>query len=56
MSLENKIVIHRKSEITAQLLEETIRESRTNRDQSPLLLDKVKRAISQLEHNLCLHC
>lgn len=43
---------HRESEVAAQLIEETIRESRQLWDDKERLLDKVKRAVSQLQANL----
>lgn len=47
---------HRDSEISAQEIEETIRESRRIWDSKERLLEKVKRTVSQLEANLCMNC
>lgn len=47
-----QIATHRDAEVCAQLLEETIRESRQQGDDKETLLDKVKRAVSQIQANL----
>lgn len=47
---------HRDAEVSAQVLEETIRESRANWDTAKAMLYKVKRATEDLWRNLCMHC